>query len=558
MDSNKNSTDYAIIGAGISGLYCGWRLQTDSTAAPSIAIYEAGSRIGGRLLSVVPPNIPKARVELGGMRFIKDLQPWITALVLEGLQLKTATLPAEMPQNMAYVRHKLLRHFELTDPDKVPYFLRDDEKGTNDLLNLTATAAMRALGPTIQDLLGIEIEKWQDLALQPAGKMTEAGWRKVTEEGTFEGRPLWSLPIRYLILRSISHEGFRMAEETSGYDSVLYTWNAADGFPWNVMDYGPNVEYLHLVEGFSQVPLQLGKRFTAAGGALHLNSRLESFTRDSDGLLRLALIEDGKSVTHFARNLILAMPRRAIEMLQPSGPLLMPGNTVVRNLLESVTPIPLFKLAICYELPWFQDPELVPPVVVPGEGWCQINAGKSVTDLPIRQCFYWEINPENHHCVILIYDDGRDLEYWADLREDEEMYKPMHAGTYELAEWGDFPAPRRMVEEIHRQLLEMHGISDASKVPMPYAAAYKDWGEDPYGGGANFWHTGVKSYEVEAAIINPDPNHPVYIVGDCWSHAQGWVEGALTTSEVLLQEHLGLEPPKWKVTYDHSKEIFKK
>lgn len=551
ISRNKKVLDYAIIGGGVSGLYCGWRLRKNSPC--SVTIFEAGSRIGGRLLSVIPPKIPSARVELGGMRFIKDLQPWITALVLEGLQLETETLPAEMPQNIAYVRHKLLRHFELTDPDKVPYFLRNDELGTNDLLNLTATAAMRALSPTIKELLGIDIEKWQDLALQPDGKMTETGWRKVTEEGTFEGRPLWSLPIRYLILRSISHEGFRMAEETSGYDSVLNTWNAADGFPWNVMDYGPNVEYLHLVDGFSQVPLQIGERFEQEGGSLRLHARLEEFTREASGLIHLTIIEDGKQVQYLARNLILAMPRRAIELLKPSGPILSLENKKVRKLLESVTPIPLFKLAICYDRPWFQDPELVPPVVVPDQGLSYINEGKSVTDLPIRQCFYWEINPKNQHCVILIYDDGRDLEYWADLRDSQETYKPMHAETFDMAEWNDFPAPKRMVEEVHRQLLEMHGVTDVSKVPMPYAAAYRDWGEDPFGGGANFWHTGIKSYEVEEAIIKPDPRHPVYIVGDCWSHSQGWVEGALATSEQLLQDHFGLEPPKWKITYDSKK-----
>jgi hypothetical protein len=38
---------------------------------------------------------------------------------------------------------------------------------------------------------------------------------------------------------------------------------------------------------------------------------------------------------------------------------------------------------------------------------------------------------------------------------------------------------------------------------------------------------------------------PVFICGESYSHAQGWVEGALATTEDMLQHHLGLMPPTW-------------
>ena len=57
---------------------------------------------------------------------------------------------------------------------------------------------------------------------------------------------------------------------------------------------------------------------------------------------------------------------------------------------------------------------------------------------------------------------------------------------------------------------------------------------------------GVRSYEVSSRIIQPKPPLPVYICGECYSHAQGWVEGALATTEELLQGHLGLARPPWK------------
>ena len=61
---------------------------------------------------------------------------------------------------------------------------------------------------------------------------------------------------------------------------------------------------------------------------------------------------------------------------------------------------------------------------------------------------------------------------------------------------------------------------------------------------------GVKSYEVTEAMVQPDERYRVYVTGDCYSHGQGWVEGALGTAELVLRR-LGLEKPKWKKYGDH-------
>jgi len=329
-----------------------------------------------------------------------------------------------------------------------------------------------------------------------------------------------------------------MARDTGGYDSIHHTWNAADGFCWNVGDYGPDVKYLHVKEGYQQLPLTLAERYESGGGALHMNTRLKGFDEDAGGNLVLDLEGPEGSVTVRAKHLILSMPRRSLELLEPRGPLLDPGNTEVRTLIQSVTPIPLFKLAICYDEPWW---ERANPA---------IKDGKSVTDLPVRQCYYWKVDPDTNHAVILIYDDGIDLDYWAGLRDSSAPSFPNDVpDDMHLPDWSEFPAPKRMVEEVHRQLLELHG--NPPNVPDPYAAAYRDWGDDPFGGGANFWPVGVKSYEVTEAITQPMPKHRVYVTGDCYSHGQGWVEGALGTAEIVLQQHLKLKKPTWKKYDDH-------
>src|SRR4029077_16914838 len=98
-----------------------------------------------------------------------------------------------------------------------------------------------------------------------------------------------------------------------------------------------------------------------------------------------------------------------------------------------------------------------------------------------------------------------------------------------------------MVRELHRELMIMHGVSDA---PAPYAAIYHDWIDDPFGGGVNFWNIGVKSWEVIPKIAKPVASAPVYVVGEAYSDAQGWVEGALRSAAIVLHKHHVLPPFK--------------
>ena len=49
--------DIAIVGGGVSGVYSAWRLKKADDSR-KIVVFEGGNHIGGRLLSVRPPDIP--------------------------------------------------------------------------------------------------------------------------------------------------------------------------------------------------------------------------------------------------------------------------------------------------------------------------------------------------------------------------------------------------------------------------------------------------------------------------------------------------------------------
>ena len=71
-DDDREQIDIAVIGAGVAGTYCCWRLQAAQNKR-RVALFEMSDRIGGRLWSVDIPQIPGVVGELGGMRFL-DLQ----------------------------------------------------------------------------------------------------------------------------------------------------------------------------------------------------------------------------------------------------------------------------------------------------------------------------------------------------------------------------------------------------------------------------------------------------------------------------------------------------
>ncbi|HEY1349276.1 MAG TPA: FAD-dependent oxidoreductase [Ktedonobacteraceae bacterium] len=117
------------------------------------------------------------------------------------------------------------------------------------------------------------------------------------------------------------------------------------------------------------------------------------------------------------------------------------------------------------------------------------------------------------------------------------------------SEGGDRPpclhlATAEMCQRAREQLALLHGIQE-SEIPDPVYAAYADWSMEPFGGGWHFWEPGVNVEDAMKKIKQPLFEQEIYIVGEAYSGVQGWVEGALTTTEKVLQEKLGLSHPRW-------------
>jgi monoamine oxidase len=265
-----------------------------------------------------------------------------------------------------------------------------------------------------------------------------------------------------------------------------------------------------------------------------------------------------------AKNVVLAMPRRSLELIEPSADFDLESDRDLGRLVASVKPQPAFKFYVFYEERWWEK--------------LGITHGRSVCDLPIRQTYYfapqpWRLDGPMPEFGLLMasYNDARSVDYWQGLLPPEEE---LRAGTdaYEesrgellaavtglVRDQAGEDAARLVVDpppHLHKasegmlshaksQLALLHEIPE-DEIPDPVVGAFGDWGRDPFGGGWNFWNARVNVEDTMTRIKTPlGPDAGVYIVGDSYSGEQGWVEGALTTAEATLQRHLGLAPPSW-------------
>jgi monoamine oxidase len=559
MSNSSPQYDVAIIGGGVSGIYSGWRLITADPSQSKtlkswtskkkklkVAVFEGSDRIGGRLLSARPPGFKNTVTEIGGMRYVSS-QVLVRSLVENELKLPRFEQVVDCDENIAYLRRQHLRLSELKTPSDLPY---DLDWAESEFVRKNTPSA----------LIG-----WAAAKLLPGvNQFTGEALGEYLRNAVVDGTPLYQHGFWNLLARTMTPEAYSIARTLVGYDCLGSNANAVDLLA-EYFDFAPGVKYYLFNQGYDAVPWTLEKKFKAAGGEVIPNSWLSGFdqiTLDDNTTGVILHFSDGRpSVT--ARSVILAMPRRSLELLKPEGPVLDPARAPhVQTLINSVEPIPLYKLFVAYAYPWWTA--------------VGVSQGRSLTDIPIRQCFYWPVEPDGSapsptgNALLMAYNDLLSVDFWAGLAGAPARHHPSLPHRLKAAatpaalfarqpmpnaaaptddfsrllrkNWDDHPAPKLMVEEMHRQLVQMHNVQYA---PEPLEAAFMDWSADPYGGGVHFWNRGYKSWEVLEDITQPVADFPCYICGEAYSTNQTWVEGALQTAEIVLQKRLGLPAPTW-------------
>ena len=571
--------DVAIIGGGVSGLYSGWRLATAENRPDSVVLFEMSNRLGGRLESVILPGM-QIHGELGGMRYM-PAHVMVTSLIEEVFKLPSVVFPMGNPANLLfYMRTQQCRADAWLNAQNANqqfitrYNVRPDAVGfSNDQLFNKVVYDVLMADPWFRN------GKYASKVTNPKNYnynffLSSEEWNDVKPNltYTFPGSPYDGMKVNdigfwNLIKDREGEEAYEFLAVAGGYYSNTINWNAAEAFPYMVGDFSNlSTTYKTIATGYDQIAVALAQAFRQQPGTLIVQSRLIDFARNQSPVserkyaLTFYSQSSGATWTAYADSIILAMPRRSIELLNQFNFFFDPDTQHERQAnIASVIMEPSFKLLMGFETPWWTQPPL------------QATAGESITDLPMRQCYYFGTDPNDSHSLFLAaYNDMQTVPFWSVLEPPRTfLAQPPHhrahrhpherltytkhpkftpratrlASAAALAALEGVQAPAVMVKEAMAQIREMHGQAQA--IPDPYVTWFKNWTEDPYGGGYHAWKAGVDVKSVMVNMRKPDPNESIHVCGEAYSDQQGWVEGALCVAEKMLEEHFGLVRPAW-------------
>ena len=416
-DLPVSEVDVAVVGGGVSGCYTAWRLaQTRRSDLPPssplralmgdgdrlrVGLYEYLDRIGGRLWSVMldKKDMPGQYTEFGGMRLFPQMHIVWQLIEHLGVGGDKIPLPADEPENFTYVRRKHLRNAQINSPaieehpDAVPYNLRYVERGKDST----------ALGNYLFDFAVPGFSQLLD-AYQAA--FAAGQWARVDElrlryeqakkDAKIDGIPLRDWGYWALASRVLSTEAMEFLQDTGGYNTYTSTGSVATQMD-ETFYFPASPQYVRLQDGYEALPQGLFDQLIGADGVGRLLWQLLRFDKEADGYSLMfyqrtdvhdrapdvqQLTFDQRRRCHVvkAKMIVLAMPQRSLELLDQDTFFFGKNNpdpryARLRDAMSAVVPVQAFKIFVAYDFPWWES--------------TGVTKGRSTTDLPIRQMYYW-------------------------------------------------------------------------------------------------------------------------------------------------------------------------
>ena len=413
--------DVAIVGGGVSGLYSGWRLATSPNRPEKIGLFEMSNRIGGRLESVMLPGM-QIYGELGGMRYM-PAHVMVTSLIEQVFKLPWEVFPMGDPAHLLfYMRTQQCRGDAWANAQKANqqfktlYNVRPDAVGfSNDQLFNKVVYDVLMADPWFKGS-PLAAKVTNPSKYNYSFNLTSQDWNEIKPRliygfpGPYSGMKVNDIGFWNLIKDREGQEAYEFLAVAGGYYSNTINWNAAEAFPYMVGDFSNlSTTYKTISTGYDQIAIALAKAFDAQPGTTMERARLISFERNSLGKRRYVLtfysVGLRKTWAVFCDHIILAMPRRSLELLDQFNFFFDADTQHERQAnIASVIMEPSFKLLMGFETPWWKQPPL------------EATAGESITDLPMRQCYYFGTDPNDSHSLFLAaYNDMQTVPFWSVL-----------------------------------------------------------------------------------------------------------------------------------------------
>jgi monoamine oxidase len=531
MTRRETRCDVAIVGAGIAGLYCAWRLlKADRTLR--VRIVEQSPRPGGRLMSVdLLRDAGAPKVELGGMRFT-DSQQLVNRLVRDLAADEPRAARELTPVDFTFhTTLAFLRQKRVCDPtgraipSHVPYQLRDKE--TTPLAELAARVAKRGIETALDLVLKdprVKGTRCARLTATLRANLTRSAlspeeWREWQQTASIDGIRLCHIGVWNLLQRCLLQDEFLLLHSALGYESLLANSNATQAIPVFLADFAVTA-YHTLYGGMEALPRALVAWLRRLDpGILSLSTAIRRIERRPDGTFHLFARMPDKSDQRMctARTVILAVPQAGLEQIDLAGFNPAAARRFREHDLQQVTGHPAVKLYLMYDRPWWEKDVGL--------------RARAVTDLPVRQVYYLGDHESRKALVMASYSDDHYVDFWDPLIDDPAVPAKDQARHV---------ASPTILTSAHEQLQQIHGRRLPSS---PLAGRVKEWAH-----AWHFWKVHTQPWLGAQKMVRPFAGAELYTCGEAYSLEQGWIEGALKSAERVLAR-IGVSRPAGIVDY---------
>ena len=534
----REKFDVAIIGGGISGLYCALNLMNDPRTADrgikNIVLLESSDRFGGRFDS----DSAKAN-----FRFAyndrksgeKSSMPLLSQL------LKDLGMQEDIVKDAASAAENTVTYFgghHVTDLD-----VKLNPTVWKDLFNLSENEEIRALDDVddviLMKLLDHNREKLEDKYQQCQDPdfwtffRNELTWPIGSQE-----IPLKDLPVSTLLAAMNFSPGFGSLVEKRASSKDVGSY----------LQHQMTVKMLtseryQLKNGWPSIINKIEKQLLDLDGSngikinLRRNCRVNSllFVKDTDEPINVDLADPGDSTGNSmisANHVVIAVPPPVAEKISlglGDAENADPECDAIRKMCSNVTGEEMTFIDLYFKSDWWNKAD-------------QKMTGSSYSDLPssLIQPFYstcvknacggCENCSEDPSPVGLTITSGnRNTQFWSSLQRIGNPYNLCAIKDPNLT-----PTSEAVVDVALEQLKV---IFRCSNPPRPVMATYRTLNMDSkYGCYSYFWNVGVNTSDIECA--NPIPGRKLFFCHDAWSDFQGWAEGSLRSTKNVLEKML--------------------
>ncbi|KAH9496654.1 hypothetical protein Btru_009948 [Bulinus truncatus] len=491
----EKNLDIAIVGAGPGGSYAAYRLRHENL---KIEMFEYFDRIGGRLFTASLPNTPDIPLDMGGMRFVREVHPTVFKVVKElGLTYGPFNeIRSNTSDSRFYLRGQSLTLQDLFN-GTIPFQLSDEEKANQ--------------GRLIRFYLE---------------KLTGFNGLDLTEDILYrlrvpDGRYLYELPLRESLQGISTKDGRELAKALSKFESLLdpdcplCLWEGEFTF-------AKVVQTVH--GGMGSIPKNLIRNFLEASNShkLNTNRRLLSISGNrSDGyqlVFQHTQTVDGltselpTTEVVCAKKVVLAIPRFALTRIDWSP---LSDESVVKA-LNSVRMAKANKIFLTFRTPWWRENSTN-------------VANVTYSDLHFSQFFDWGRSQVSGDYIMLAsYADDSKTEFLASLNSVGPAIKGSAPGSNNVSQ--------TLLDTLLDELSLAYGVNRGD-ISEPVTAFSQFWMNYPFGGSWVVWKAGYRYEDVISVVQRPSPTDDVFYVGsdNARSHIVTWSEGALQSVDRMLR-----------------------